>query len=143
MSGLRSLLGVSLVPYPFWGLVSLVPGPFWGVVYLVPCPFGGWLSLVSCPFWGGCIPKDGYAKAGIPEGTGMPERGRYARERHLSWVLVSHMVEVGIPEGSGGVYHGIGIPICTPPSTDTYWQPLKHIRVATGCYASYWNAFLL
>ena len=31
----------------------------------------------------------------------------------------------------------------TPPSTDIQWQPPKHVRLASGWYASYWNAFLL
>ena len=30
-----------------------------------------------------------------------------------------------------------------PPATDTYWWPPKHVRLASGWYASYWNAFLL
>ena len=29
-----------------------------------------------------------------------------------------------------------------PPRSDIWWWPLKHVRFASGRYASYWNAFL-
>ena len=49
------------------------------------------------------------------------------------------------PEGMwvcpGGGTHPIPIPP-VPTGTDSKWRPKKHVRLASGRYASYWNAFL-
>ena len=52
-------------------------------------------------------------------------------------VYGSH-VGVGIyPSSPGHVTYTL-----SPPCTDILWWPPKHVRLASGWYASYWNAFL-
>ena len=43
-------------------------------------------------------------------------------------------------EGRVSISRGVGIP--TPYRTDIYWWPLKHVRLASGQYASYCNDVL-
>ena len=84
----------------------------------------GWVSLVPCRFWGSGItdprplPRGGYAWCQVPSSEG----GRL----------------MGVSQEGGWEYLGY-----TPtPCTDTQWWTPKHIRLASGRYASYWNAFL-
>ena len=53
---------------------------------------------------------------------------------------------VGIPWNLGylqgvGILWDLGYPP-TPLGTDTWWQPPKHVRLSSGWYPFYWNAFL-
>ena len=90
--------------------------------------------------WGGYVQEVGWVIQGVEwiyqNGVGIPDGSRYPRRVRITEVWV------------GGRYTepphmGPGILPIHLPGTDTMWWPLQHIRLPSGWYTSYWNAFVI
>ena len=57
-------------------------------------------------------------------------------------MVVDRFHDLSLSVGKYYTYDALDLTVHGPPCANT-WAILKHVRLASGWYASYWNSFLL